>query len=58
MNGIICPECGSKKMEIYTTVPIRNGVKRHRKCKKCGKTKTTVEKAIEKENTICSMETK
>lgn len=46
-NGICCPDCGCRHLFVNNTIQIRNGVKRYRECRHCGKIIVTREKIKE-----------
>jgi transcriptional regulator NrdR family protein len=45
MIGICCPHCDSTLSTVTETRKVEDGVKRRRRCFKCERTFTTVEKA-------------
>ena len=41
--AMVCPKCGSEKHAVYNSRPCADGIRRRRKCEKCGECFTTFE---------------
>lgn len=46
--GIVCSVCGCRHLSVYRTVNQQNKIVRYRKCRHCGKTMTSIERAVPK----------
>ena len=45
-NGLECQVCGCRDIRVYHTDSRQTKVIRHRKCRNCGKTFTTIERVV------------
>lgn len=43
-RGLECPRCGCRHFYVIYTRPTRDGLRRRRECRHCGRMVTTIEK--------------
>lgn len=48
INGLACPFCGKTALGVSRTITTQTSVIRHRKCRSCGLSHKTEEKAVER----------